>query len=257
MHTFAILAYKQSPFLEECIKSLLSQKVKSDIIISTSTPSDFIENLADKYNIPLYVNKKSHGIATDWNYAYNISKTEYVTLAHQDDIYTEDYLAKCMKKAERHPENLIIFTGYSELYGNEIVGNNLLLLIKKILLFPFLFTKKLNNKLLKKSILLLGSPISCPGVTYNKKNLQNFKFDESFSINMDWNAWIQLAGKKGSFVYDSAKLFLHRIHDEAETSKAFADNRRRDEDLRIFKKLWPKPLASLIAKIYSISYKSA
>lgn len=255
-HTFVILAYGQSPFIEECIKSLISQDEKSEIIISTSTPSDFIEKLSKKYNLPLHINTKSSGIAADWNFAYNIPETKYVTLAHQDDIYFKNYLKKCMRAGEKYPDNLIIFTGYEELYGDKVVGKNLLLLIKKILLLPFLFSRSIKSKLLKRSILLFGSPVSCPGVTYNKKNLRNFRFDESFSINMDWIAWIDLSGMKGSFVYDNHKLFLHRIHEDAETSKAFTDNRRRDEDLRIFKKLWPTRLAKLIAKFYSLSYKS-
>ena len=37
-HTFAICAYKESPYLEECIKSLKNQTIKSNILIATSTP---------------------------------------------------------------------------------------------------------------------------------------------------------------------------------------------------------------------------
>ena len=41
-HTFAISAYKESEYLEECIKSVLDQELKSKIIITTSTPNDYI-----------------------------------------------------------------------------------------------------------------------------------------------------------------------------------------------------------------------
>ena len=34
-HTFAICAYKESQYLEECIKSLQNQTVKSNIIMAT------------------------------------------------------------------------------------------------------------------------------------------------------------------------------------------------------------------------------
>ena len=43
-HTFAICAYKESPYLEECIKSLKNQTIKSNILIATSTPNDYIRN---------------------------------------------------------------------------------------------------------------------------------------------------------------------------------------------------------------------
>ena len=36
-HTFAVCAYKESEYLEECVKSLLEQTVKTNIIMATST----------------------------------------------------------------------------------------------------------------------------------------------------------------------------------------------------------------------------
>ena len=38
-HTFAVCAYKESPYLEACIQSLLDQTVRTDIIVATSTPN--------------------------------------------------------------------------------------------------------------------------------------------------------------------------------------------------------------------------
>lgn len=54
-HTFAICAYKQSPYLEECICSLTAQTVKRYIIIATSTPNDYIKALAEKYHLSYYI----------------------------------------------------------------------------------------------------------------------------------------------------------------------------------------------------------
>lgn len=42
-HTFVICAYKESPFLEECVKSLLAQSERSVIKLATSTPNDYGE----------------------------------------------------------------------------------------------------------------------------------------------------------------------------------------------------------------------
>ena len=91
-HTFAICAYKESPYLEECIKSLKNQTVKSNIIMATSTPNDHIKNLAQKYEIQLFINNGEKGIGQDWNFAVSNTKTDYVTVAHQDDVYCENYL---------------------------------------------------------------------------------------------------------------------------------------------------------------------
>lgn len=45
-HTFVICAYKESQYLEECIRSLRRQTVKSNIIMVTSTPNSYISDLA-------------------------------------------------------------------------------------------------------------------------------------------------------------------------------------------------------------------
>ena len=50
-HTFAILAYKESQFLEECIKSVMKQRDNSEVVIMTQTPNDFISKLAKKYHL--------------------------------------------------------------------------------------------------------------------------------------------------------------------------------------------------------------
>lgn len=39
LHTFAVCAYRESPFLEDCVRSLVRQTVKSRILIATSTPT--------------------------------------------------------------------------------------------------------------------------------------------------------------------------------------------------------------------------
>ena len=64
-HTFAVCAYRESAFLEECVTSLLAQTVPSSILIATSTPNDHISGIATKYGIPLYINKGVAGITGD------------------------------------------------------------------------------------------------------------------------------------------------------------------------------------------------
>lgn len=45
-HTFAVCAYKESPHLEVCIRSLKAQSFSGNILLATSTPNSFIENIA-------------------------------------------------------------------------------------------------------------------------------------------------------------------------------------------------------------------
>ncbi|MCK4981663.1 MAG: glycosyltransferase family 2 protein, partial [Victivallaceae bacterium] len=47
-HTFVIPCYGDSSFLCECIESLLVQTQKSNILLTTATPSEHITTIADK-----------------------------------------------------------------------------------------------------------------------------------------------------------------------------------------------------------------
>ena len=49
--------------------------------MATSTPNEWIQGLAEKYEIPLYINTGEGGIAQDWNFAYRQAKTDYITIA--------------------------------------------------------------------------------------------------------------------------------------------------------------------------------
>ena len=128
-HTFAICAYKESPYLEECVKSLLKQTVKSNIILVTSTPCSYIENICERYKIPCYVNTGDSGITQDWNFAYSKCNTSIITIAHQDDIYFEQYTEQLMDSMKAVKRPLIFFTDYYELRKGELIGNNKLLKI--------------------------------------------------------------------------------------------------------------------------------
>ena len=56
MHTYVVLAYKESEYLEECIKSVLNQKYPSKVVVATSTPNEFIQNIVRKYSLEIIVN---------------------------------------------------------------------------------------------------------------------------------------------------------------------------------------------------------
>ena len=52
--TLVVWTYKECKYLEESIQSIVSQTQKPQILISTSTPNEFVKNIARKYNIPIY-----------------------------------------------------------------------------------------------------------------------------------------------------------------------------------------------------------
>ena len=109
-HTFAVCAYRDSPYLEACIRSLKGQSVPTDIILCTSTPSPYIMDMADKYGIPVHVREGKSRIMDDWNFAYHMADSRFVTIAHQDDMYQKDYVKLLLESWKRYPD-MTLFTG--------------------------------------------------------------------------------------------------------------------------------------------------
>src|SRR5437763_141463 len=86
-HAFVVMAYGDSPFLGNCLGSLRAQSVRSEILVTTSTPSAYIDQMAARHGAALIVNGEKAGIAADWNFALSAPEARRVTLAHQDDVY--------------------------------------------------------------------------------------------------------------------------------------------------------------------------
>ncbi|MBR3163397.1 MAG: glycosyltransferase family 2 protein [Clostridia bacterium] len=253
-HTFVICAYKESKYLEECIQSIINQKVKSKIIMTTSTPNEYIENLAKKYNIKLYINNGEKGIGQDWNYGANQAKTDYITIIHQDDIYDENYLSEIVNSIEKGNDFVIAFTDYREIKNGKTIDLTKNLKIKKTLLFPLKVSGR--SKFAKKLALSFGSAICCPSVTINRKITGENPYETKLKCDLDWDTWDKMTKYKADFLYIPKELMKHRIHEESETSNLIENNIRLEEDLLMLERYWPKSIAKLIMKFYGKAIKT-
>ncbi|NAS14472.1 glycosyltransferase family 2 protein [Poritiphilus flavus] len=253
-HAFIIPVYKESPYLERCISSLKKQSPVSDILITTSTPTQATRDLAKKYGIPYLVNSSERkGIANDWNFALLVANSEYVTIAHQDDVYESDYVGEVMKNIEG---SSIVFTNYWDVVNGICKKNTLNAIVKKISLFPFLIKSSYRSKLLKKLILIFGSSICCPTVTYNTKILNGFSFSPEFRFALDWVAWLEIANMDGRFTYINKKLVKHRIHNKSETTISLDSGLAQREEFKILERIWGRAIARLFAKLYALIRKA-
>ena len=256
LHTFVVLAYKESEHLETCIKSVLNQKYKSKVVIATSTPNKYISKYAKKYKLDIYENKGKKGIGNDFDFASNCVKSELITIAHQDDIYDYEYSRSVVDLYKKYPKSSIIFTDYYEIKGNKKVYSNKNLKIKRVLLLPLRLKIFSKYKLFKRWVLRFGNAISCPAVTYIQKNVPKKKFDIDMKCDIDWYAWEKLSKLKGNFIFVPKKLMGHRIEEATTTTQIINDGIRTKEDLEILKKFWPTGIAKIINKLYKNSEKS-
>lgn len=261
VHTFVVCAYQESPYLEECIRSLMGQTVNSQICIATSTPNRYIKNIAKKYGLSVFVNTGEKGLAGDWNFAVSCGTTPYVTLAHQDDLYLQKYAEDVLGALETCSRPLLAFTDYYERRmdkeGNERrIRTNKLLRIKRLMLFPLRFSMFWNSRFVRRCILSMGSAICCPSVTLAKNNLDIPIFENNMKSNIDWQAWEKISNKKGAFAYIAKPSMEHRIHPASTTSEVLKNDERKKEDLYMYRKFWPGWIARGIEFFYQKSEKS-
>jgi glycosyltransferase involved in cell wall biosynthesis len=253
--SFVIPAYRQSPFIEECICSLLNQTVACEIIIATSTPNEFIAKIASKYNITILINSNGGSIAKDWNFAINQGSGDLIVLAHQDDLYEKEFAKDYLHFYDEHPSAGLIFCQMDELINGQLIRNGKREKIKNLLRrFAFGKNSIIADLWAYRRLLGFGCPVPCPAVAFSKRVTKNLIFSDQFSVNLDWDTWVRLASKKVPFGYIRKVLMTHRIHSDAETQIGIIEKRREKEDLQLFSLFWPPPIAKLLLALYKFGY---
>ncbi|RPD87780.1 glycosyltransferase family A protein [Luteimonas sp. 100069] len=255
-HSFVIPAYGCSPHLVECLESLKSQTAQgSEIVLCTSTPSDDLSRLAERFSVSLRVHGPNGGIGRDWNAALDCASRGWVTIAHQDDVYLPDFVKLTMAAVERTPKASLVMTGYSEMLEGRVRERSKMLRIKSVLLeLGFLGRHAVAAQSSKTRLLRFGCPVACPSVTLGPP-LSKLRFREDLRVDLDWEAWIRAALLPGAFCYVRERLMLHRIHGASETTAGVRDGARAREDAEMFGTLWPAPVARLLARAYALSYE--
>ena len=254
-HTFVVLAYKESEYLCDCIKSVLNQSYKSDVIIATTTDNQYIRNIAKKYHLDVVVGKHTT-IGGDFDFAINCGKTELVTVAHQDDIYDFDYANNVVNAYEKYHDSIIIFSDYYEIRNHDKVYSNLNLKIKRVLLFPLRVRCLSKYKFFKRWVIRFGNGVCCPAVTFVKNNCPKEIFTSDLKCNVDWFAWEKLSKLKGRFIFINKCLMGHRISLSSTTTDIIREGIRTKEDYQLYVKFWPKWIARLLTRVYKNSEKS-
>jgi len=233
-HTFVILAYNVSDDLEECIKSVINQSVKSNVVIATSTPNDYIMDLASEYSLGVMVNKEKSNKGGDYNFAINSFDTPLITIAHQDDLYDRNYTKEIKRCYKKNKDATIIFTDNYEIHDDKKIIKSKKLLWIRYHLFPLKFSFFQKKKYFKLRSLRRNKYICTSSITFVKKNLSSDIFPVNLKYDNDWQGLIDLAKKDTKFVYLKEKLVGYRINN-------IEDNKtKKKEDEEIIKSMYPE-----------------
>lgn len=259
-HVFAICAYKESPYLEECIRSLKNQTVETKIICCTSTPNAHISRITEKYGIPLYVRDGESGIREDWLFACEKADADFVTIAHQDDIYGKSYVRELLGSAGKYKDMTVFMSDYLTLWttpeGSRMERVNPVWLVKKLLRLPLRLRPLAHTAFIKRGALMFGNSVCCPSCTYHKTAITGPMFDSAYEFALDWDNLYELAGRPGRFICSEKPLIAYRVHEGATTKVCIEDQRRMKDESAMFRKLWPEPVVRLLMLFYKKAYKA-
>ena len=269
-HAYVICAYKKSPYLEACIRSLLKQTVKSDVYIATSTPSEYIEKLANKYHVPLLLRYGESSIGADWLFAWQTVGRDHslVTIAHQDDKYHKTYTKELLEAYKKYPDMTVFCSDYvvmktreerledGILYpaGTTMIAGDLVRFVKKILRMPLRIRGLADRTWVKKSVLMFGNSVCCPSCTYNHDFIGDVMFQSEYPFALDWDNLYELAKRPGRFICSERPLIAYRVHDGATTKQCIEDNRRSKDEIAMFRKMWPDWMVKILMHYYKKAY---
>jgi glycosyltransferase involved in cell wall biosynthesis len=106
--TFAVPVYNGAVYLGETLASLLAQTADGyRVVVVDNVSTDASAELAESFADPRLdvVRATEHVSMTEnWNRAVALVDTEYLVLAHADDVYEPDYLATMLPLIERFPK---------------------------------------------------------------------------------------------------------------------------------------------------------
>ena len=259
LHTFAICAYGESPYLSQCIRSLKLQKVRSEIILCAAEESAFLREMSERFDIPLFIRGGAPDIREDWLFAWRCARGRFVTLAHQDDIYRKNYTEELIRAYGRFPDMSVFVSDYMTIRmenGRAVDDTlNAVWLVKKVLRVPLRLRGLADLSAIKKSGVIFGNALCCPTCTYRKEWFGDEMFLSGYKFALDWENLYRLAGEKGRFVVCEKPLLAYRVHEDAATMRSIRSSERAGEEEAMFRQMLPGKAAEYLMKAYRLAYR--
>ena len=178
--------YNRAYIIEKAIQSVLNQTYQDfELIIvddgSTDNTEEIIKKLQEKDKRIRYIKLETNkGAAAARNEGIKIAHGKYITFQDSDDEWLPEKLEKQMKIFETTPEDIIVYTGFWRIDGDE-----------KTYIPDINISNREGNihkELLKRNF------IGTPSILLLKKNLEKIgMFDENLSRLQDWDLAIRLS----------------------------------------------------------------
>jgi len=253
--TVAIPTYNGARHLRESLCGVLAQTgVRYDVLVCDDRSEDETTEIVRQFagdRARIQINSERLGLAENWNQCVALSRTDWVSVFHQDDVMKPWHLAVTLNAIEAgHRQPLGFVAGDSETIDDEgrpvdpsIVdpGGNIIPAkgpygLRVTLLGPGKFTDYLIGR----------NPLRCSAVTLNRKAHADVGgFDPEFRYVVDWDFWLRVARRWGVAWRSGDPSVLVRWHSRSETHRFKGGTDDLDETLRLLSDISTKDLPGL------------
>ena len=236
-------SFNQVQFLEQTIKSVVSQKVDLEYFImdggSTDGSVEIIKKYAKKYPFIYWESKKDKGQVDAINKGLAKATGDVIAYLNSDDYYLPGSLNKIQNHFERN-------TGTKWIVGNCQVSD-----IK----LKWTFTIKHLMPIDKiPGLIYLFNWINQPSVFLSHDLVKNVGFfDDKYKYAFDYDYWIRCQSVGGLACRLRKELSFFRIHNQSKGNTAFM--KQFDEDFAIIKRNTRNNLVLIIHKCISLLIK--
>lgn len=246
--------YGESPHLGALLTSLKEQSQPVEIRVASSNCGPAAMAQLEAHG--LSVERHDGGsIGKDWNEALRHAQTPFVFIAHQDDRYLPDYSARLSALLAASPTAGLAWCEYAVIDGVGGRGDQKLPLIKRALVEVGTAGRtQLGSERARRWVNAFGPVIGCPTVMFRTNALRDFSFNEELRVNLDWDAWWNLASGQRSWVRSRERLVEIRVHGDAESAAGKESGVRAREDLELLGRYWPAPIARAVQRVMSLAY---
>ncbi len=119
--TLIITTYNKAALLNEALKSVLNQTESIHrIIVLDNCSSDGTEKIVDKVSGVEYIkNSKNIGMINNWNKCFQICKSQFLCILHDDDILDKRWHEKWEKALTRENEDCAFYFSAAGMINNK------------------------------------------------------------------------------------------------------------------------------------------
>jgi glycosyltransferase involved in cell wall biosynthesis len=192
--SFIVPTYNSGKTIERCIKSIIKQKCKKEIIVVDGGSDDRTILILKKFKLKIFLEKKK-GAAPARNLGLKKVKGDYIAFIDSDVILPDKWISKCIKKINQD-KNIAGVGGPGISFNDNIVSRCM-----DILLY---------GKTIKSKDRYVNS-LATMNVLYNKSYIKGVLFDENLRMGEDPEFNFRLL-KKGYKLLFSTSLFVYHDH---------------------------------------------